>query len=256
MIALQLYTIRDLLQDPAALGGVLARVREIGYRAVEVAGLGPSARQTFGRELARSGLVAFASHASLDELRADPDGVGAECREWGCEFLVVPALPNAERTLDGYRRFAAESADLAATLRRHGLQLVYHNHAYELERFGGRTGLEVILDDAAPDALQVELDTYWLQFGGAHPAAWIRRYLGRVPLVHCKDMAVDRGKPFQTEVGEGNLDWTDILDACREAGTKWLIVEQDESRRNPMESVAVSYENLSRLIMGAGLRDA
>lgn len=256
MIALQLYTIRDQLQDPAALGGVLARVREIGYRAVEVAGLSPAARKKVGQELVRSGLVAFASHASLEELRADPDAVAAESKAWGCDFLVVPALPNAERTLEGYRRFASESAGLAATLQGHGLQLVYHNHAFELERFGDRTGLELILDETAPDALQVELDTYWLQFGGANPGTWIRRYSGRVPLVHCKDMAVDGGNPFQAEVGEGNLDWIEILSACRDAGTRWLVVEQDESRRSSMESVAISYENLSRLVMHAGIRDA
>jgi sugar phosphate isomerase/epimerase len=256
MIGLQLYTIRDQLQDPATLGEVLSRVREIGYRAVEVAGLSPLARPIFGRELARAGLSAFASHSPLEQLRADPDEVAAESREWGCDFVVVPALPDAERTLDGYRSFAAEARELAGRLRRYGLQLVYHNHAYELERFGDRTGLEVMLDDAAPDAVEVELDTYWLQHGGANPSAWIRRYSGRVPLVHCKDMAVDRGTPFQAEVGEGNLDWADILDACRDAKTKWLIVEQDESRRSPMDSVAISYANLSRLIMGAGTRDA
>jgi sugar phosphate isomerase/epimerase len=250
MIALQLYTIRDQLQDPERLGEVLAQVREIGYEAVEVAGLSPASRQRFGAELKRAGLVAFASHSSLEELRTDPDRVAAESREWGCDFLVVPAVPQPERSLEGFRRFAAESASLASRLQRHGLELVYHNHAYELERFGDRTGLEVLRDDVI-SALRFELDTYWLQFGGANPAAWIRRYSGRVPLVHCKDMAVDGGSPFQTEVGEGNLEWPDILTACRDAGTEWLIVEQDESRRSPMESVAISFQNLSRLIADA-----
>jgi len=185
-------------------------------------------------------------------IRDSLDAVAAESRAWGCEFLVVPALPHAERTLEGYRRFAAESADLAARLRKHGLQLVYHNHSYELERFGDRTGLEVLLDAADPDALQAELDTYWLQYGGVNPSTWIRRWSGRVPIVHCKDMAVDQGNPFMAEVGEGNLDWSDILSACREAGTKWLVVEQDESRQDPMASVAISYENLSRLTMQEG----
>jgi sugar phosphate isomerase/epimerase len=248
VIALQLYTIRDRLQDPATLPRVLERVREIGYRAVEVASIGPAARPRFGTELARAGLVACASHSSLDQLRSDPDAVAAECRAWGCDFLVVPALPNGERTLEGFRRFAAESGEMAMRLRAHELQLVYHNHAYELERFGERTGLEVLLEDAPRAALHAELDTYWLQYGGANPAAWIRRFSGRVPLVHCKDMAVDEGNPFQTEVGEGNLDWVDILASCREAGTKWLVVEQDESRRDPMESAAISFQNLSRLV--------
>ncbi len=66
-------------------------------------------------------------------------------------------------------------------------------------------------------------------------------------------MAVDRGRPVDAEIGEGNLDWVEVLNACRDAGTKWLVVEQDEPRRDPMESVAISYANLSKLTAGVGL---
>ena len=51
MIAVQLYTIRTMLQDPSRLGGILGRLREIGYRSVEVAGLGPKTVGRFGEEL-------------------------------------------------------------------------------------------------------------------------------------------------------------------------------------------------------------
>jgi sugar phosphate isomerase/epimerase len=74
-----------------------------------------------------------------------------------------------------------------------------------------------------------------------------------VPLVHLKDVSIDRGRPVDAEVGEGNLDWLDILSACRDAGTGWLVVEQDEPRRDPLESVAISYTNLTRLLDAAGL---
>ena len=54
MIAVQLYTVRAQLQDPSQLGAVLGRLREIGYRAVEVAGLGQAATGRFGAELRRA----------------------------------------------------------------------------------------------------------------------------------------------------------------------------------------------------------
>ena len=85
MIAVQLYTIRTHLQDPSRLGGILGRLREIGYRSVEVAGLGPRTIDRFGEELKRAGLVACAAHAPLDRLVNDLDSVAAECSEWGCE---------------------------------------------------------------------------------------------------------------------------------------------------------------------------
>jgi sugar phosphate isomerase/epimerase len=253
VIALQLYTIRTQLQDPSRLGGVLARVREIGYRSVEVAGLGPQTRGRFGEEMRRAGLVACAAHVALDRLVDDLDTAAAECREWGCEYVVIPSLPDEYRSEQGYRRFATEAAQLASRLRPFGLQLVYHNHAHELERFGRQTGLQTLFGAAPPDALKAELDTYWLQYGGANPATWIRRFKHRAPLVHLKDMAVDRGRPVDAEIGEGNLDWVEVLNACRDAGTQWLVVEQDEPRRDPMESVAISYANLSKLTAQVGL---
>jgi sugar phosphate isomerase/epimerase len=250
VIAAQLYTVRDHLRDPSRVGVVLRRLREIGYRAVEVAGLGPAAQHRFGGELAAAEMVACAAHVSLERLVSDLDGVAAECQEWGCQYVVLPSVPDEYRSEDGYRRFAAEAGELAAMLRPFALQLVYHNHSHELERYGKQTGLDVLFAAAAPDVLKAELDTYWLQYGGVNPAASIRRLKGRVPLVHLKDMAVRQGGPVMAEVGEGNLDWPEILDACRFAGTEWLVVEQDESERDPMESLAISYANLVELVAG------
>ena len=245
MIAAQLYTVRAQLQDPSRLSGVLGRLREIGYQAVEVAGLGSLTSERFAEELSRSGLVACAAHMSLERLQSYLGASAAECKEWGCKYVVVPGLPESYRSIDGYKRFAAEAVQLAGALKPHGLELVYHNHAFELQRWDGQTGLDALF--AAANGLQAELDTYWLQYGGSNPASWIRRLKGRVPLVHLKDMDVEKGDPVMAEVGEGNLDWADILSACRDAATEWLVVEQDECRRDPMDSLAISYHNLEKL---------
>ena len=254
MIAVQLYTLRSLLTDPARLGDVLGRLREIGYETVEVAGLGPATVDRFGEELARAGLNACAVHVDLDRLVSDLDAVVEECNTWRCDYVVVPAIPESYRSEHGYRHFGAEATAIALRLREHGLRLAYHNHAFELERYDGQTGLEMIFASAKRDALTAELDTYWLQFGGVNPATWIRRFKDRLPLVHLKDMAILNGDPVDAEIGEGNLDWVEILGACRDAGTRWLVVEQDDPRRDPLEAVAISYRNLARMVSGVEAR--
>lgn len=251
MIAAQLYTVRDLLKEPSQLTAVLSQLRGIGYQAVEVAGLGPKTVDHFDDALKKSGLVACAAHVSLERLKGDLQRVIWECTSWGSKYVVVPALPEEYRSASGFKRFALEAARLARDLQPSGLRLAYHNHAFELQRWEGQTGLDALFAAAEGDALQAELDTYWLQYGGANPAAWIRKLKGNVPLVHLKDMAVDRGNPLMSEVGEGNLDWPDILSACKEAGTEWLVVEQDECRRDPIESLAISYRNLAKLTADA-----
>jgi sugar phosphate isomerase/epimerase len=248
MIAAQLYTLRDRLQVSAQVAGVLHRLRDLGYSAVEVAGLSPAVAEHFDAELRSAGLTACAAHVGLDALRSDLAAEAARCREWGCEYIVIPSVPAEYHSPAGFERFAREASDLTVALRDFGLRLAYHNHAFELERWDGRSGLEILFDATPPELLAAELDTYWLQFAGASPVAWIRRLAGRVPLVHLKDMSIAGGAQVQREVGEGNLDWPGILDACRDTNTRWLVVEQDEANGDPLHSLAISYRNLTELL--------
>jgi len=50
------------------------------------------------------------------------------------------------------------------------------------------------------------------------------------------------------EIGEGNLNWTAILDAAKKGGVEWYLVEQDRCYdRDPFESLAISYRNLVKM---------
>ncbi len=247
MIAAELYTLREHLREPSAIAASLQRVREIAYDGVELAGLGPMEPLELASQLRQAGLVACSAHIRWERLRDESDAAIEDCRIWGCSHAVVPLLPAAYRDAAGYARFGAEANDVAATLREAGIRLSYHNHSFELERFGRESGLQILYRSSDPALVNAQIDTYWIQYGGGNPASWIRRLHGRVPLVHLKDMDVSEGQPVMAEVGEGNLDWEDVLAACREAEVRWLIVEQDECRRDPFESLAISRRNLAAL---------
>jgi sugar phosphate isomerase/epimerase len=247
MIAAELYTLRKHLREPSAIAASLQRVREIHYDGVELAGLGPMEPLELASQLRQAGLVACSAHIRWERLRDETDAAIEDCRIWGCSHAVVPVLPAAYRDAAGYARFGAEANDVAATLHEAGIRLGYHNHSFELERFGRETGLQILYRSSDPALVNAQIDTYWIQYGGGNPASWIRRLHGRVPLVHLKDMDVSEGQPVMAEVGEGNFDWEDVLAACREAEVQWLIVEQDECRRDPFESLAISRRNLAAL---------
>jgi sugar phosphate isomerase/epimerase len=246
MIAAELYTLRDHLRDADAIAAGLERVREIGYEGVELAGLGPIEAADLARLLRGAGLAASSAHVRWERLRDEMDAVIEDCRTWACDHLAVPVLPPEYRDVHGYSRFGAEAAEVASRLAAGGIQLSYHNHSFELERFGSQSGLELLFGASGP-ILGAQLDTYWIQHGGGSPAGWIRRLRGQLPSVHLKDMVVIDGEPAMAEIGEGNLDWADVLHACTEAGTGLLIVEQDVCRRDPFESLAISRRYLAVL---------
>jgi sugar phosphate isomerase/epimerase len=246
LIAAELYTLRLQLRDPEAIAAGLERVRAIGYEGVELAGLGPIEAVHLARLLRDTGLAASSSHVRWERLRDETDAVLEDCATWACDHVAVPMPPAEYRDAPGYERFGAEAAGVAAKLGEAGVRFSYHNHSFELERFGSESGLEILLRSGGP-ALGAQLDTYWIQHGGGSPAGWIRRLRGRLPTVHLKDMVIIDGEPAMAEIGEGNLDWADLLLACQEAEAEVLIVEQDVCRRDPFESLALSRRNLAAL---------
>ena len=140
-----------------------------------------------------------------------------------------------------------EAVEVGRRLREEGLSFSYHNHAFEFAHFDGARALDILYDESDPALLQAEIDTYWVQYGGGDPAAWIRKVAGRMPVVHLKDMVIQDNRQVMAEVGAGNLKWPAILEACREAGVEWYAVEQDICQRDPFESLAISYANLREM---------
>ena len=98
-----------------------------------------------------------------------------------------------------------------------------------------------------PDVFSFEVDTYWIQHGGGNPVSWLRKLKDRMHIVHLKDLAMSGGEQLFAEVGEGNLEWPEILTACREAEIEWYLVEQDRCQRDPFESLGISLKNLNQL---------
>jgi sugar phosphate isomerase/epimerase len=128
-----------------------------------------------------------------------------------------------------------------------GLVFSYHNHSFELEKFGDRIALKILYEDSDPEYFHSEIDTYWIAHGGGDPAEWIRSLKGRASIVHFKDMTMKGNTQIMAEVGEGNLNWPAIISACKQAGTEWYIIEQDTCQRNPFDSLAISLNNLRQM---------
>jgi len=249
-LAAQLYTIREHTRTAADLAASLKRVREIGYTAVQVSAIGPIPDAEVKAMVDDLGLTICNTHVRPSEaLWNNLDSVIAQHRAWACRHVAIGSMPNAfrEEGEAGFHRFAREASEIGRRLYEAGLTFSYHNHSFEFVRYGRRTGLDIIYEESDPRYLQAEIDTYWVQYGGGDPMAWIARMKGRMPVVHLKDMVIVDGQPAMAEVGEGNLNWPAILEACRAAGVEWYAIEQDVCRRDPFESLRISYENLKAM---------
>jgi sugar phosphate isomerase/epimerase len=241
-IALQMYTLRT--EAGRDFVGTLREVAGMGYAGVEFAGTGGLSAPELRRLLDDLNLRAAGSHTGLEALEADLNAALDFNQEIGNEFIVCPYLPeNRRKTADDYRALAGLLNRAGAACKERGLQLCYHNHDFEFQRFDGQYGLDLLLGATDPQLVKAEVDTYWVQKAGVDPAAYLRQYSGRCPLIHLKDMAADESRSF-AEVGEGTMEWPAIFASAEAGGAVWYIVEQDVCKRPPLESVAISLRNL------------
>jgi sugar phosphate isomerase/epimerase len=244
-LACTLYTLREYTRTAATIVRTLAKVKEIGYSAVQFSGLGPIEAEELAKILNGEGLTCCASHVSLPQLRDNPQKVIDDHKLWGCSHIAIGGLNPRNPVTQTWLDFADEYNSIAKKMEGSGIKLGYHTHSNELAKYDGKVALQILLEHFRPE-IWIELDVYWITAGGGDPAQWIGKLKNRVPCIHMKDMAVrpDRTQLF-AEVGEGNLNWEAIIAAGKASGVQWYIVEQDNCYgQSPFDCIERSLKNM------------
>jgi sugar phosphate isomerase/epimerase len=245
----------------------LQRLAGLGFHCIEISQIPMTLENVAAMQRASGdfGIKVAACSAALesmgagrgDALETDIGKIVADCKLLNCSLLRVGMLPTScmgslEKTLD----FAARMEAVAARLEEHGIGLYFHNHHVEFEKYGGRYLLDIIKDSTS--RIGFELDVHWIQRGGENPVTIIRRYTGRIRLIHLKDYRIryDLARADQAfneavqfaEVGEGNLPMKEIIDTALEGGSQYFLIEQDDTYgRDVFDCLVTSRDNLIKM---------
>src|SRR5271170_5315275 len=253
-IGVQLYTVRDIiLNNPPK---VLTEISDIGYREAEVTS---DNMDKIWDALIETKLKPVSLHVAPDVFKGDLshiDTVFAAAKMKGFSYVVYPYLPPDERGgLEGIKRLADNLNKAAKAAQTNDVKLCYHNHAFEFEPMEGTTPLEVLMKETDPKQVGLELDIFWVVTAGQDPKALLKKYGGRVHLLHLKDRAVPATPHYNEnvprtdfkEVGNGAIDVPGVLGVASETGVKHYFVEQDATPGDPIVSLKQSFEYLHDL---------
>ncbi|MEX0685717.1 MAG: sugar phosphate isomerase/epimerase [Balneolales bacterium] len=241
-IGLQLYSIRSLMAED--FEGTIERVAEIGYKEVEFARYFDRSPGEVRNLLERTGLTAPATHVSLDSVRNNLNQVIETAAEIGHQYVIVPSLPDEERgSVDSFKRIAEFFNRAGEQCQEAGIQLGYHNHAFEFNITDDQVPYDILLNNTDPELVAMELDLFWIKKGGYDPIEYFDRFPGRFHLCHVKDMD-DSGN--MVDVGEGDIDFSAIFAKSERAGLRHYIVEHDNPE-SPIQNITTSFKNLSSL---------
>jgi sugar phosphate isomerase/epimerase len=245
-ISLQLYTVRE--HTSRDMPATLRRLAEIGYTAVELAGYGGLSPRDLRASLDDLGLRASGAHVPLDSWETDPEAVISDMHALDCAYAVVPIIPPERRDEEAVARLAESFNRWGELCRSEGLTFSYHNHAFEFAPVGETKMWDALIRDTDPELVHLELDLYWVRYGGVDPETVLRDLGNRISLVHLKDMAADEQRS-DLPVGEGTMPWPKLLQTADDVGVKWYIAEQDNPR-DAFEDVQRSLRYMQEMSKG------
>jgi len=249
-IALQLYTLRDLLAQD--YDGTIRKVADLGYIGVETANMFGGSPASAAKLFSDLGLTVTSAHSALplgDKKQEVIDTLNA----LNCKRLILPGAPQEMyQSLDGIRRLCDSLNKASAVGKANGFTVGYHNHLIEYKPVENRLPADVMLEYLDPDVF-LEVDVYWVQTAGGDPAEVVRQLGSRAPFLHVKDGPCQDDAPM-TALGEGVVDIPGVV-AAGAGSTEWLVVELDQCATDIMEAVHKSYQYLVDKGLGRGNKD-
>ncbi|MCP4313389.1 MAG: sugar phosphate isomerase/epimerase [Bacteroidetes bacterium] len=243
---LQIWSVRSLLKED--FEGTIKKVAEVGYGNIEGYGLGPNgmflgsiAPSHYARVIKDQGMELISTHCSYTI--ADKAGPMIEAAaETGMEYMIVPGIPkNLRETIDQWKEIAENMNRLGEMCIESGLKFGYHNHAFEFEKIDGLIPQEILIESTDAELVNFEADLFWVSKGGYDPLELIRKYPGRIRLLHVKD----GNEEFEeTTTGSGVIDFESILKAGRKDVVEHYFVE-DERLDDPMQNIRDDFRYIS-----------
>ena len=262
-IGLQLYTVRDAMGKDVP--GSLKKVSDIGFKHLELASYDNRkfygyAPEEFKKMVADLGMDIISSHAGVPKNVTDDEAktMAEDHAKVGAKYCMQPYIDDKDRgSIAGYQKMVADWNKVGKIMKSNGIQFGYHNHNFEFGPVEGKVPyFDVFLAEMDKDLITMELDLFWATKAGQNPVELFKKYPGRFQLFHMKD-AYTKEAPFYVTkssdfapVGDGVINFKEILAAKNIAGMKYMFVEQDQTKDGkPFEAIQESLKNLTTKIL-------
>lgn len=237
---IQLWTVKeDLAKD---VKGVLKQLSEFGYKQIEAFegkdgifwGMGAKGYKDYLDSL---GMTPISAHCDINK---DFEKKAADAASIGMKYLICPFL-GAQKSVDDYKKAAAEFNKRGEICKKNGIRFAYHNHDYAFKPINGQMPIDIFMAETDKDLVDFEMDMYWVVTAGADPKQYFSKYKDRFRLVHVKDRAKDATHHDLTVnescvLGTGSIDYANLLKVAKENGVNYFIVEQERFKEGtPLE---------------------
>lgn len=254
-IGAQLYSVHDYTKTLEDFAETLKKIADIGYTSVQVSGTCAYEPEWLRDELKKNGLTCDLTHVPFDKVIEDPKKAVEDHKIFGCKYIGLGSMPGLwdsvnNQTNEQWYAFKEKAIPALEVLKENGAYYMYHNHHMEYVPVNGKRAMDFLKDEFPADLMGFTLDTHWIKRGGEDPVEEYKRFKGRIPCVHYKDLVVmPDGEERFAPVGHGTLDFEKIIQTSLDLGVEFAFVEQDKhyDDENAFENLKKSYDYLKSM---------
>ena len=182
----QLYSLISTNNVTENVLPALEVLSKIGYDGVELMGANTCGMSVegFRKHLESLHLIPISSHNLTTEEHFEfAQGMGIHYGDIRAE------MPDSK--MDTILKVCEKMNEDGRIRQKYGIHAVYHNHSQEFRKIEGQNDLyvyDVMIQNTDPSLVGFEFDVGWGAFSGVKPIDFIRKYPGRFPLIHVKEV--------------------------------------------------------------------
>ncbi|GHU04101.1 sugar phosphate isomerase [Spirochaetia bacterium] len=242
-VGAQLYTVREYTKTPRDIEETLRKIKSLGFEVIQISGFGPCDTDQLAGWIKELGLEVCGSHVSWASV-AEPAALKktiAEQKKYGAKEFGLGSRPGDvfPNSYEGYTRFIKKANEICRQVMDEGMTFGYHNHDFEFEKWDGVTAFDRLIEEC-PD-MRFVLDVFWVQAGGGNPLTYIKKLKNRITIIHYKDYRMVKHTRQFAELGQGTLDWDEIIPLSKAQNIPYAVIEQDgDFMVDPFDSLALS----------------
>lgn len=251
-IGAQLYTVTNSCQTLDGIVETFKKVSDMGYRSVQLSGLGSYEAEWMAEQLDKFGLEAPITHFDTNKVADSTEEVIEFHKKMGVKYIGIGGMRGLwnkdykEKPFEYWDAFVKDFVPAAKKIAEAGCYFMYHNHHYEFMDVEGKFLYDHLLANFPAEIMGFTADVYWFKEAGKDPAEMLNELKGRTPVIHYKDMVImPDGEHRYAPVGSGILDWDKIIEVSLKNGIEYAMVEQDGCYgEDPFECLKKSFRFL------------
>jgi len=238
---IQISSFKPVLRTEQEVTTAFEKMAAMGCESVQIQWIDPIVSvEHIGRCVKASGMESAGVQDFYEIIRENKDYYISLNRETNGKWMCVSRIPERLKTGPGLDVFVEELRTFQQELDQWGQVLCLHPVSADFAPIDGTDPVEYILS-AMPE-LHICADLYHLNRVCSDMPQWLRRYAGRVCMVHFKEGKAGKLVP----PGQGDTDWTGVFPACHEIGVEYAFAEQESWEGDPFDRLKEGLDWVNR----------